>query len=342
MNISALPAVMDANSPTGVFQKAIGREMGLGNATLSSCVRPIFIIVTSMAIGVFCGMVPIAGAIFAAMALPPNYMATSLLVLPAVGMIVGLIFFVLTVWGFYVLLSKLLYPNVVQAKKIMKTGEIPLDKIGRVLQAWEPTEAQQGKIDEAVGKLKSNDKLFFDRWFVLPSNHLYALSFGSYLFLSRGIIDGNSLEQVIAHELGHLNNGDSFVKCALWALGKGWTREYMSLGGKMSDPEIDRHVQMAGAGTIGYALFRRYWKVAVAEAALLSIVATNNSLQGIEEEARAYFWRWDFEADRVAETMFEPDGYQSYLKDLANFERTVGTMPLSAPAELRYDRTLVY
>lgn len=322
MHVADLPAVKDAVSQGGIFTNAVRKEEGVTIASLGR-------ILIQLVVGFVGGWISaIAGLV----------LGVSLGFYEPIGFI--LLGFVAGAYYAGSFAKKSLLPNVQLAKKILQTGTIPLDKIGPALHAREPSEREQLEITHATRQLAVSEKFFFDRWFVLPSSHPYAITFGSYLFLSRGAIEQGMLDKVIAHELGHLNHGDSFVKCALWALGKGWTSEAMSLVGKVTEVDTDKHHQLGSLGSIGSALVRKQWEVAALEATLLSIVTTGGSLRELEEDIRAYFWKWDVVADQFAETLIPSTGYQTYLKDLANFEMGVGTMPLSAPAELRYDRSL--
>lgn len=322
IKIRKLPAVTEAVSEEGVITKALRKEQG---ASLAGAGR----LMIQIVVGFF------GGWLFA-----------------GIGLVIGLASGMREPFGFiligfvvgWVLLGSLigrtLHPNVALANEILNSGTIPLDKIGPALNAVGPSERERQAIAQATSRLQSDHHLFFDGCFVLPSSHPYALTFGSYLFLSRGAIESADLEKVLAHELGHLNNGDSFVKCALWAIGKGWTREYMSLTGKIGEPTAENQTHVGGLGGLAHAAIRRQWEVAVAEAALLSIFSTGSSLRGMEEDLRFYFGKWDIEADRVAEALVHVSGYRTYLRNLANFEKGMGTMPLSASAELRYDRSL--
>lgn len=338
MDISTLPAVVDANAPTGVFQKAIGRETGFGG-TPSGCFRALLLITLSLATGVVCAAASLGGGLVFSMIFirNPGFVG----VLWVLAALVSIFVFVVSIWGMYTFLGRLLHPNVQQAKMVLRTGTIPLEIIGPALQAREPISVEQKKFDTAIQKLDPTHKFFFDGWFVLHPSYPYALSFGSYLFLSRGAIESNHLDKIIAHELGHLNNGDSFVKCALWMLGKGWFREHMSLAGMTIDATGDKEAQLAGMEKIGQALLKQSWETALAQATLMSIVATGSSLIGMQEELRVYFWQWDIEADAVAEAIIGSSQFNTYLKEIAAFEKAIVPLPLNAPPELRHDRSLV-
>ena len=339
MDISALPAVVDASSPSGVFATAVGRETGLNGATPAGCFRAILVITISLAVGLVSAAICFVLAVLTYLFLleTPEFASV-------VGNVVGLVAvlaFPLGIWGSYTILNLLMHPNVAKAQEVLKTGNVPLDAIGPALQAREPITAEQKRFDAATRKLQSQDALFFDGWFVLHSSYPYALTFGSYLFLSRGAIESNNLDKIIAHELGHLNNGDSFVKCALWVLSKGWFREHMTLAGMTANAAGDKEAQLAGMEKIGNALLKQSWETALAQATFMSIVATGSSLIGMEEDLRVYFWQWDIDADVVAETMVDSSRYNAYLKELAAFEKAMAALPLSAPPELRHDRSLV-
>lgn len=321
MEVSELPAVKDAVSSGGIFTKAVRKEQG---ESLAGAGRVLLQVPVAFFFGcVFAG----AGLIIG---LSSGNAEPFGLIL--IGFLIGAL-----LSGF--ITNKALHPNVELAKQILKTGTIPLNKIGPALKADAPSDRERLKVDKATLRLLSTDRLPFDEWFVIRTSHPFALTYGSYLFLSRGAIENSDLDKLIAHELGHLNNGDSFVKCALWVLGKGWTREHMSVTGKMAD--TDTKTQMAGLGSLAVAIARRSWELAIVEAGVMAIFATGSSVRGMEEDLRVYFEHWDIEADRFAETLVSPDSYQKYLKDLADFEKGVGTMPFSASAELRYDWALM-
>jgi Zn-dependent protease with chaperone function len=86
--------------------------------------------------------------------------------------------------------------------------------------ARSPSEREQLVLDDAFASLKHADPTVRPprRWAVLDANEYNAYVYADTMVVTRGVLESNYLEGVLAHELGHLNSSDARLTAALHRL----------------------------------------------------------------------------------------------------------------------------
>ncbi|HSZ14398.1 MAG TPA: M48 family metalloprotease [Solirubrobacteraceae bacterium] len=81
-----------------------------------------------------------------------------------------------------------------------------------------PSRREQLVFEDALATLKHADPSLRPprRWAVLDAYHLNASVYADTLLVTRGLLESNYLEGVLAHELGHLNSSDARLAAALY------------------------------------------------------------------------------------------------------------------------------
>jgi hypothetical protein len=358
MSPKELPAVQDAIAPEGILfrlsrMEKTGCSMG-GLATLGGAA--IYLIVfggLAIVALAYCGLSLffIAGLFQGAQ--EGNLSGQGIMTVVGVvgflvfSIVVGGAFFIAVAVGLNKLIKKVGYGNVDRAEDVVKSGTIRLDEVIRRLSAREPSQAERQTFTGALSKLNlSSDSLFFDGWYLIPSSLPVMLAFGSHLFLSREALDDPDFQYALAHEMGSLNLGLSFVKPALWELGKGFFRENVSLFGTVTanDKDFDQAdlvylglsvtKDIVAKSRTGTFLDVLIWGMVTATK------GTGASVQKAQLDIKAYFQKWDIESDKRAMNMVVPQAYAAYLKQIAEFENRTGTPPFNAPAEIRLENVM--
>lgn len=254
----------------------------------------------------------------------------------------GIAFFVFLLVGgaiaWYVWrLGRQLFPNVEEARRALERGIIPLDDIVEGLNAREPGKAEIRLLESAVSKLEKDPKIEFSEWYVIPSSLALTYTFGDVLFISREALDSTDAHSIIAHELGHLNNGDGYVRSAIWSLGKGlFGTQNISIFGSVVDDDKDGYKD-SELVNLGRGLASKDWTSSLATALNIALTSSGKGVQSKRREIRTYFKMWDIQADGYAMDLVDDSHYLKYLSELEEFERGTGGGPFNAAAIHRFD-----
>lgn len=234
-------------------------------------------------------------------------------------------------------LGRQLFPNVEEARRALEKGIIPLDDIVEGLNAREPGKAEIRLLESAVSKLEKDPKIEFSEWYVIPSSLALTYTFGDVLFISREALDSTDAHSIIAHELGHLNNGDGYVRSAIWSLGKGlFGTQNISIFGSVVDDDKDGYKD-SELVNLGRGLASKDWTSSLATALNIALTSSGKGVQSKRREIRTYFKKWDIQADGYAMDLVDDSHYLKYLSELEEFERGTGGGPFNAAAIHRFD-----
>ena len=234
-------------------------------------------------------------------------------------------------------LGRQLFPNVEEARRTLEKGIIPIDDIVEGLNAREPGNAEIRLLENAVSRLEKDPKLEFSEWYVIPSSLALTYTFGDVLFISREALDSPDAHSIIAHELGHLNNGDGYVRSAIWSLGKGlFGTQNISIFGSVVDDDEDGYKD-SELTNLGRGLASKDWTSSLASALNIALTSSGKGVQSKRREIRTYFKKWDIQADGYAMDLIDDSHYLRYLSELEEFERGTGGGPFNAAAIHRFD-----
>ena len=234
-------------------------------------------------------------------------------------------------------LGRQLFPNVEEARRTLEKGIIPIDDIVEGLNAREPGKAEIRLLESAVSKLEKDPGLEFSEWYVIPSSLALTYTFGDVLFISREALDSTDAHSILAHELGHLNNGDGYVRSAIWSLGKGlFGTQNISIFGSVVDDDKDGY-QDSELMNLGRGLASKDWTSSLATALNIALTSSGKGVQSKRREIRTYFKKWDIQADGYAMDLVDDSHYLKYLSELEEFERGTGGGPFNAAAIHRFD-----
>jgi hypothetical protein len=204
-----------------------------------------------------------------------------------------------------------IHPNLGLARRILQDGKVPIDQVpflksARTLSTYQFQNPNLRNLTGGIAK--------FDRVFVIDTQSDFIITFGSYLVIDEDTLKSPYYQHVVAHELAHLNNGDSYVKAALWFLGKGWMQEVMNpFGMNARDPDADARAFGWHGTSIASSLISGRWLEAGAKGTMYGATLVGRGVRGLEAEAINYFREWDIKADAVAERWMGVLQYQSYL-----------------------------
>lgn len=227
------------------------------------------------------------------------------------------------------------HPNIGLAKQVLKDGYFPTEEVTflRLVRELTPREySTLGSFD-----YKGSEITRFEKVFVVPQYSIDVLTFGSYLVMDEHTFHSPHIEMILAHELAHLNHGDSYVKASLYFLGKGWLAEYMTpyaLRTKTDQEVMEEWNRKAQVGThIALNAVQYGVKAGLLGAGLAigaSMIAGSGSVVTKQEkQITEFFHRWDIHADAKAEKWIGADYYYEYLRALpdshAPFEASPNT-----------------
>lgn len=227
------------------------------------------------------------------------------------------------------------HPNIGLAKQVLKDGHVPVEEVTflRLVRELTPTEyATLGSFN-----YKGSQVTRFERVFVVPQYSIDVLTFGPYLVMDEHTFHSRYIEMVLAHELAHLNNGDSYVKAALYFLGKGWFAEYMTpyaLRTKTEQEVAEELTRKVATGTrIALNAVEHGWKSGLLGAGIAigadMIAGSGSAVTKNEKRITNFLHKWDLEADAKAEKWIGADYYYEYLRALpdshAPFEASPNT-----------------
>ena len=217
---------------------------------------------------------------------------------------------------FSVLASRsLVHPNKRAAHQVMESGVLDKNLVPLLRNARSMTVYERESYYIACSQIAATVK--FSEVLVTRNAETDALTFGPYLVLDESVFNHRYLTQMIAHELGHLRNGDSYVKAALYLLGKGWVEEHVSPFG-VNEQTSEERAKAAKERTkgLGYAYIRGGSKGVLIYIFTEMFQGVGSSARKFVQEMEAYFHKWDIEADKLATSWVSVLDYQAWLNDL--------------------------
>lgn len=235
--------------------------------------------------------------------------------------------------------DKQVFPNLTAAAAATMDGVVAIEEMCKTLHARGPSEREKDMFQDLRMDFEGYDGLFFADFFMVPSSLPFVMTMGNYLFISREALENEDAPNIIAHELGHLNNGDSYARAAVWFAGRGmFGEENITAFGSVADKdEIYNQNELV---RMGVDLASKNWVGLVSNAAVAAITSSGQGVKKVFDDIQSYFQHWDLQADIKALELVDPEEYLRYLEGLAIFQNAAGTPAFDAPAELRHDRII--
>lgn len=229
----------------------------------------------------------------------------------------------------------LVHPNKDAAYRVVYDGRISPDKVPFLLHTRELSDYEKEYYRLARQSINHPQTFFGVR--VVDTHFVFILTFAGYLLLDETTLKSRYLPQIIAHEIGHMLNGDTFVKAGLWFLGRGWTQESMTpFGMRQETPEQQFERTNKIAERVTFATLRGGWLGLGLSVAGELVNQVGGGVKGLDVDITRYFHKWDLQADAVAETITDRHEYQAYLADLV---RNGDRFPFDAPPAIRLEHS---
>lgn len=207
-----------------------------------------------------------------------------------------------------------IHPNKAAANKVLWDGTFPVDKVSFMQFARPLTRYQREAYNLAREQIGAT--LEFEDIFTIDTPFTYMMAIGGYLLIDEDALTDRHFVPMLAHELGHLENGDSYVRAAFYFLGKGWLQENVTPSGIAVEEDEDRQKRITQTTSdIAKGTLYGGWLGGGLVLASKMAQGVGSSVQKFEAEVTQYFNRWDVEADAKAEKWVDLLEYQSYLSD---------------------------
>lgn len=202
-----------------------------------------------------------------------------------------------------------LHPNKESARRAID-GSIDFDKVPFLQNARPLTVYEFEVLKFARAQIDTTE----DFKMVLVTETMPTVTFGGYLLLDEDAILDPNLPYIIAHELAHKVNGDSYVKAAFWFLGKGWMQETVTpFGVEQEDPHISQMRSTQTVANVTRATLSGGWVGLALSLGMAAVSHVGSGARSLEPEINDFFRRWDIKADELAETWVNKSEYQGYL-----------------------------
>lgn len=208
------------------------------------------------------------------------------------------------------------HPNKGAAKRVLSEGTVPIEKFEFLKRARTLSAYEIQNLKFASNQMQGIPS--FSRVFVVDTKFDYVVSFGSYLIIDEDTLYSPYNRQILAHELAHVRNGDSYVKAAMCFLGQGWMQETMEpFGFNEPTPEEKHRQSSSDMEDFVRGLLFWGWKGAAAVTLARMFRDVGTGVLDHIAEVDAYFHRWDILADAVAERWVGALEYQAYLESMS-------------------------
>lgn len=229
-------------------------------------------------------------------------------------------------------------------KKVFNGGSQANAVTRRVVGAREPSRRELDEIlfvlNQIVERMGAKVK-GFDSIHILSNQGASAFSMGTALYVTSGLIKSKYLGALLAHEIGHLQEGDGSTMLALSMLTT-TVKEFeqtppLSTGARALDQgqPID-YLDIALRGTL-----RGGWQLGLASIALAEFQKVGKGVAQYANDWTEHFRKQDYKADYFSAQAGYRDELIDYLEELSLLEGAVEQdLGFQAPAELRLDRLL--